>query len=312
MSDVLGCDAEPSNPLYTPLKCSLGCFVLNIRYKTLQASVDPIGAELSRLSINGTELIWHGDQSHWGGRAPILFPIVGELKNGQTEHNGKTYNMPRHGIARKAVFDCIEQSDSTITMRLKADATTLAAYPWLFELQVSFKATASGLDICYTVFNRDKTEMLFTLGSHPAFALNIDQEHSFEDYAIAFNKHETLETYALNEKGLLATESKPFKSDNNTIVLSETLFNQDALVFRDIQSNRISLTCKGKTVLSVQTGDAPHLGIWSKPGAPFVCIEPWLGTADFVNSDGQLANKPDLQTLAPGENFSHSISIDLH
>ena len=286
--------------------------MLKINYKTLQASINPTGAELSSLLNNGSELIWHGDENIWSGRAPILFPIVGALKDGKTTYDGKTYELPRHGIARKAIFECIEHSNSKITMRLKADETSLSAYPWHFELQVCFQVNASGIEVRYTVFNHDKTEMLFTLGSHPAFALKIDNDHQFEDYSIAFNETESFATYSLNEDGLLATESTPINSDNNKIVLSNTIFNQDALVFRDIQSNCISLLCKDKTLLSVLTGDAPHLGLWSKPGAPFVCIEPWLGTSDFVDSNGELASKPDLLSLPPGDSFQHSIAVVLN
>lgn len=283
--------------------------MLKIKHKTLQASINPAGAELSSLLNDGSELIWHGDETIWGSRAPILFPIVGSLKDGKTTYKGKTYELERHGFARKATFECIDHLNEKITMRLKADATTLLAYPWLFELQVCFEVSDSGLEISYTVFNLDKTDMLFTLGSHPAFALKIDSDHRFEDYAIEFNKAESLATYALTDDGLLSLESKPFNTNKYQFALSKTIFDQDALVFRDVQSNRISLRCKDKTLLSVHTGGAPHLGIWSKPAASYVCIEPWLGTSDFVNSNGELASKPDMLTLSPGDRFSHSISV---
>lgn len=285
--------------------------MLKIKHHSLEASINPIGAELSSLRNDGSELIWHGDASFWNGRAPILFPIVGALKDGKMTHNGQAYEMPRHGIARRATFKCIERTDATLCMSLKADDTTLAVYPWQFELQVNFSLSDSGIEICYVVLNHDENDLLFTIGSHPAFALKIDNNHQFEDYAIGFNKAESFASYALDDAGLLATQATPFETQDKSIVLSKDIFNQDALVLRDINSNRINLQCKGKTLLSVNTGGAPHLGLWSKPGAPFVCIEPWLGTSDFIDSNGEFASKPDLASLKPGDSFSHAIEINL-
>ena len=176
--------------------------MLKIKHHSLEASINPIGAELSSLRNDGSELIWHGDASFWNGRAPILFPIVGALKDGKMTHNGQAYEMPRHGIARRATFKCIEHTDATLCMSLKADNTTLAVYPWQFELQVTFSLSDSGIEICYVVLNHDENDLLFTIGSHPAFALKIDNNHQFEDYAIGFNKAESFASYALDDEGL--------------------------------------------------------------------------------------------------------------
>jgi len=273
------------------------------------------------LLSNNTEFIWCGDDQFWSGKAPILFPIVGALKDGHMICDGNRYDMPRHGIARRCLFKAIEHTDSSVTMRLTADAESLAVYPWNYELQVHFELHESGIGIRYDVFNRDNTDMLFAVGSHPAFALEINDQYQFSDYEISFNQQESLAIHRLNEEGLLDTEAQPL-SDNasatsgasmpgSAFALSEDIFNDDALVFRDIKSDRISLLRQGKLLLSVDTGGAPHLGIWAKPKAPFVCIEPWLGTSDFINSNGQFADKPDLHKLAPQQQFSHGITIHL-
>lgn len=293
--------------------------MLKIKHATLEAVINPKGAELSSLKHIGSEnsgltnadseLIWQGDKNFWSGRAPILFPIVGALKDGKMTYLGQHFDMPRHGIARHASFQCIDHSDTQIVMSLKADTASRTVYPWDFELQVHFVLDNSGIEIRYTVFNHDKTDMLFTLGSHPAFALQLSNTYQFKDYAISFNEAENFAHYPLTEEGLLETKAVAFNAHGKAITLSDDIFNHDALVFRDINSTAISLTRDSKNLLTVETGGAPHLGIWSKPGAPFVCIEPWLGTSDFVDSNGEFASKPDLITLAPDQTFNHTIKI---
>ncbi len=287
-----------------------------IKYNHLSAEINPDGAELSSLVSEGTELMWQGDEQFWSGRAPILFPIVGALKNGAMRYHGNRYELPRHGIARHATFEIIEQSESSIALRLTADDTSQKVYPWNFELQVRFTLSDTGIDVRYDIFNHDNTDMLFTIGSHPAFALEINDQYSFRDYEISFDHPESLATYQLNNEGLLDTKPQAFACSENstaagTFKLSEEIFNDDALVFRNIKSKHISLQRNGKVLLTVDTGGAPHLGIWAKPGAPFVCIEPWLGTSDFIDSSGDFETKPDLQKLAPQQKYSHGIAISV-
>ncbi len=280
-----------------------------ITHHNLLAEINPLGAELSSLQINGQETLWQGDEKFWTGRAPILFPIVGALKRGQTRIDGKPYEMPRHGIARRKTFECMDQTAHSVSMRLKADADSLTTYPWKFELHVHFTLQDQGIKIRYDVLNQDDHDMLFTLGSHPAFALAISDSIKINDYNILFSQKESLQRHLLTGDGLLENEPVAYPMLKNTITLSDDIFNDDALVFRDIKSDQIHLRCKQQTLLTVDTDGAPHLGIWAKPTAPFVCIEPWLGTSDFVNSNGDFNYKSDLQTLAPQQQYSHQIGI---
>ncbi|ASJ73575.1 aldose 1-epimerase family protein [Granulosicoccus antarcticus] len=277
-----------------------------IKNKNIEATINPVGAELSSLKINEREYLWHGDEKYWSGRAPILFPIVGALKEGRMSYQGADYQMGRHGFAKHATFECIASSSTSISMRLQSDSLTLQQYPWQFELLVHFILNDSGMDIRYEVINRDDKPMLFTIGSHPAFALDINDPAELADYTIMIDQSEPLHRYDLYESGLLNTVAEPHASEFS---LSETLFNNDALVFRDITAESVKLSHKGQTMLTVNTGGAPHLGIWSKPGAPYVCIEPWLATCDFADSDNQFENKPDLKSLEPGDTYEHSIGI---
>jgi len=224
--------------------------------------------------------------------------------------------MPRHGIAREATFNCIDQTESKIAMQLCSNTQLLTMYPWHFNLTVHYSLNSDTLSITYEVMNLDTNTMIFTLGSHPAFNLpetdSTLNELSISDFDIQFNRPENLQRILLDDAGLLATDNQAFELDNNTIKLSRTLFDQDALVFKNIESNRIVLRSKQEPRLSVNTGGAPHLGIWAKPGARFVCIEPWYGTSDYSNSDGNFENKPDMLSLQPKETFSHTLSVTIN
>ena len=285
--------------------------MIKIKHKQLEALINPNGAELSSLKLHDQEFLWQGDKRYWSGRAPILFPIVGALKDGSMNYRGKRYAMPRHGLARRSNFTPSVQSDNSITMVLKADEQSALQYPWNFELAARFSLSDSVLDIQYEVCNKDKDTMLFTIGSHPAFALELDGSHKLEDYAVQVDQSTPLRRYSLTDDGLLNPQAQSFDAPDNTIVLNNTLFDDDALVFRDISAETIRLCRFGQPVLSIDTNGAPHLGIWSKPGAAFVCIEPWLGTSDFTDSDGNFENKTDLQSLQPNQTFNHSIRIRL-
>jgi len=256
--------------------------------------------------------MWHGDANYWSGRAPILFPIVGSLKNQQFIDADSTYELPRHGLARRLNFDCVNTTNEKLVTRLRATEETLESFPWDFELLVEFTLAGNGIVINYKVINHDDRTMHFALGSHPAFVLPIDNTTPLSEFNVHFDNDEVLQRYQLNEQGLLETDAIAHPLSDGTINLSKELFDDDALVFRDIKSKNISLRHGNNTRLSIDTGEAPHVGIWSKPEAPFVCIEPWLGTSDFTDSDQKIANKPDIIDLAAGKHFSHTIKISLH
>lgn len=254
------------------------------------------------------ERLWQGDPTVWAGRAPILFPIVGALKNNQYLYQGKSYTLPRHGIARHAEFACIEHTTDRVTLRLTADADSLSVYPWQFELTVSFSMQQTKLLVQYAVTNQDTKPMFFTIGSHPAFAL--DRPPS--EYYIEFSEAETLQRFPLTTDGLL-TSGVDYLQDCDRLGLSDTLFDDDALIFKNIQSRSISLYHQDTPIVTVDTGGAPHLGLWAKPAARFVCIEPWFGFSDDADSPtGTLEDKPEMKQLATGELFNYEWNISLH
>ncbi|MBX2824989.1 MAG: aldose 1-epimerase family protein [Gammaproteobacteria bacterium] len=280
------------------------------------ATIQSVGAELISLGRAGgqhptEEFMWEGNPEIWSGRAPILFPVVGGLKDGRYRVFDQWFSMPQHGFVRRTEFTAIDHNEESLHLRCVADETSLAVFPWRFQFDVEFSWLHDELQVSYCVTNEDEREMFFNIGSHPAFRLPLggDTNTQIEDYLIEFSATETLDTYKIVD-GLLARQPERFLTADKRFPLSASLFDRDALVFMNILSRQVSLTHRltGARVI-VDTGGAPHLGIWGKPAAPYVCIEPWWGFADFDNADGYLENKAGIQQLAAGASFSTSIGI---
>lgn len=268
------------------------------------AQISELGAELKSFKDNHEyEYIWNGNPDIWSGTAPVLFPIVGKLNNNTYKFDGKEYAMNQHGIVRKRNFEVYRKEKSVISFIIGANAETMKVYPFDFELIVEFEVGNGLLTVSYFVINRGERQMYFTIGSHPAFHLNI-QNCKLGDYYIEFEKEETIDCYVI-EAGLLADKTLPLFLNNEKIIpITKDLFNDDALVFKNIQSNSISI--KNDLIgynLTLKTGGAPHLGIWAKPGAPYVCIEPWFGFADKVGFNDDLSKKEGMLKLKPKESF---------
>lgn len=268
------------------------------------------GAELRSFydKANDREIMWQADPDVWGGSAPILFPIVGQLRDGKTTINGRVYEIPKHGLVRQRNAAVIEHGPDHITFAFESDAKTLVHYPFLFLLEVEFRLGFQTLDVLYRVKNTGTEEMLFTIGSHPAFALNLESAR-LEDYSIEFVEPATIDLHGL-ENGLLAKKGANKQIDAHGVQLSATLFENDALIFPNLGSRTLRLkACKEKRYLEIDTHGAPHLGLWAKPGAAYICVEPWYSYDDHADSDGQFANKPGILRLARGDTFNTGYSI---
>lgn len=265
-----------------------------------------IGAELCSLqSPEGTEYIWQAGPE-WPRHAPTLFPVVGTLRNDIFTHKGLTYQMPRHGFARDSHFELRHTSGNQAVFYLRANAETLNHYPFEFELQISYKLSANTLFVGYSVQNQGTGKMPFTLGAHPAFLLDGD----LTDYALDFNGPDALKIYKLGD-GLLLHSSEILALTDGKLPLSDALFESDALVIRDLKNARITLRKNGTKKVRVQADTFPHLGLWKKPGAPFLCIEPWMGHADWVDASEELALKDGIITLEPERVFNTSFAIEV-
>ena len=275
----------------------------------LNVYVKSHGAELCSLKDSGgNELLWQADPAVWNRHAPVLFPIVGKLRDGCYTLNGKTYELPPHGFARDMDFALIERSSSDLVYQLLPTAETRKSYPFEFDFRIAYHLTGQTLSIKYSVKNGSKGTMPFSVGAHPAFML----PGPIDECVLEFGKKETLYARLINSKGLLSNETVPVLKDSNILPLSKTLFDRDALIFLDMASDRITLSTKNSSRrLTVEFPGFPQLGIWAKPGAPFVCIEPWYGHADPEQPYGDIMNKPGIRQLPAGVTFTceHRILI---
>lgn len=280
--------------------------IVTITNNKISASIDTIGAELIRLEKDNQNCIWTVDDTYWNKTSPILFPIVGRLKNDSYKYDGKTYELPRHGFARNFEFQILNKTENSIIFVLDSNSETLKNYPFEFQLQLEYELDGNELKMKYSVENKSQVTMPFSIGAHPAFAI----ENSFSDYSLKFNQTEEFISYELDNEQF-NTISKKIQSENGIIDLNYTLFEKDALVFKHLESNELTLLKKKEPVLSVQFEGFPYLGIWTKPNAPFLCIEPWCGLADNVNHNGNIFEKEGINLLHPQEFFSRTIKIKI-
>ena len=286
---------------------------IQLHNEHLIAHVNYHGAELSRLYSKqfDREILWNGDATYWGRHAPVLFPFVGKLKNGEYEHEGSTYNLGQHGFARDQEFSLIEKSDSHCVLELVASENTKQLYPFDFSFRTTFTLTNNGLKTSYTVKNTDNSTLLFSLGAHPAFNCPMEN-NKLEDYQLIFQQKETAQTLLLDSSGLLSDQKSAFLNNQDTIKLNDDLFEKDALMFTNLKSNALTINAE-KDELSVKVSweNFPYLGIWKPLGAPFLCIEPWYGIADFNNASGKLSEKFGIISLEKGNTFNANYVVTI-
>lgn len=266
----------------------------------LQARIHPKGAELQSLYHKAYELeyMWSGDAAWWGKYSPILFPIVGQLVNDTYTWQGKDYRLPRHGFARDMVFDLASATASEVVFRLVANETTRAVYPFDFALSVTYTVHENRIRVAYQVDNTAGTELLYSIGAHPAFAVPLVPGTSYSDYFIRFEQPETAPRWLIRD-GLI-DQPEDLLQATQELPLTHDLFYRDALVFKQLRSHHITLgSNRTPHGLTMNIRDFPYLGIWAAKNAPFVCLEPWQGIADAVTHNGMLEAKEGMIHLDP-------------
>jgi len=278
-----------------------------ISNSTLKASIKHAGAELFSIKdTQGNEYIWEGNPDFWGKHSPVLFPIVGTLKNNTYKIDEKEYHLPRHGFARDMEFSLIEKTENKAVFSLKSSEETLEKYPFEFELQLIYTLNESSLNLEYKVINNGNKKMPFSIGAHPAIAL----PNNFENYAFQFEKEENLKYYLL-ENDLISSKTKVLETKNNLVPLNYELFKNDALIFKTLESKSLTILNDSKPYVKVDFKDFPSLGIWTKENAPFVCIEPWIGYSDTEENTGDLYKKEGILILDVNKDFSAKFSITI-
>jgi galactose mutarotase-like enzyme len=278
----------------------------------LHAEVNPLGAQLSILrDASGRDLLWNGDPAVWTGRAPILFPIVGELAGGQYRLGDKTYSLSRHGFARGKPFNVVAATSSTATFRLQADESTLAVYPFRFELDLRFAVSGATLTVIASVRNLGDTNMPASFGYHPGLRWPLPYGRERASHFIEFALDEPAPIRRLNSVGLLTSDAHPTPVSDKRFVLDDALFTNDVVIFDQVRSRSVTYGAADGARIRVSFPDAPYLGVWTKPGAPFVCIEPWHGIADPAGFSGDFTAKPGVFTVAPGGVQSIEMTLTL-
>ena len=278
-----------------------------IKNSILTAEIKHFGAELISLKTNlNKEYIWEGNPEFWGKHSPVLFPIVGTLKNNSFHHNEIEYHLSRHGFARDMEFELIDATENSATFSLQSSAETVKVYPFEFELQIIYTLRENNLSIIYKVINKGKIAMPFSIGAHPAFTL----PNQFQNYVIAFEKDESLEYYLL-QKDLISNKTKKLEVHDKKIPLNYELFEDDALIFKTIKSKSLTILENENPILRVHFEDFPSLGIWTKKNAPFICVEPWFGYSDTTENSGNLFEKEGIQILESNTTFHSKFSIEI-
>src|SRR5882762_844103 len=277
----------------------------------LKVTIETLGAELRSMFAKERqqEYLWQGAPEWWPRRAPVLFPIVGKLNNNAYQVNGKVFSLPQHGFARDNEFTVGERRANAIEFVLKSGPELLLKYPFPFELKIGYSVEGPTLHVRYEVGNSGSQPMYFSIGAHPGFALQSGE--SLSDYNVEFEKRETLDRHLL-DGGLFNGKTERVITNEKVLSLSSDLFAKDALVFKGMQSTRLYLKSrKSNYSLKFSYPDFPYFGIWSKPGATFLCLEPWCGMADNNGFEGEFKAKEGIQMLEAGRIFHRSFSIEI-
>ncbi len=278
----------------------------------LIVKIKPKGAELTSVFNKKTELeyMWNADPAFWGKTSPVLFPIVGTLKDDTYIYKNKPHRLSRHGFARDMVFEVTDSAAGAAVFTLNSSPQLMENYPFMFRLDIKYTLEANYIHVNYLVTNSGEDDMYFSIGGHPAFkAPMVDNTH-YEDYYLEFNEVENVPRWPISSGGLIEDSTKPLLNETNKIQLNKTLFNEDALVIKKLKSDVVSLKCsKHQHGLDFHFDGFPFLGIWAAKNADFVCIEPWCGIADSVTHNQQLVEKEGIEIVNAGKSWSRVWSV---
>ena len=274
----------------------------------LKISAVDRGAELKAITAlaDGTEYLFDSDPTWWRYSAPILFPIVGRVVDNKYRAEGKEFTLPGHGFGRTSTFEFVGEEADKLTFKLGWSEETLKVYPYKFALEVSYALEDSTVKVIWKVANVDDKTIYFSIGAHPAFACPIVKGEEFTDCYLKFNRPEKSSRLMLTTSGPLSRERVPLL-DGTELPLNYAMFKDDALVFDDLKSDEVSICSrKSSKSLTVRAKGFPYWGIWTpvKGGAPFLCIEPWHGLADYADFKGELKDKVGIRKLEVGETFT--------
>ena len=273
-----------------------------------------LGAELTRIYSKTTKLeyLWEGDAEFWNRQSPVLFPIVGGLKDKKYVVDGVEYKLPQHGFARDSEFQIIEQEGDFVVLELLSSEETLKIYPFKFSLQITYRIDKNKLSVGYKVINKDSKEILFSIGGHPGFKCPLVNGTSFEDYYFEFPEVENPTQTFINIAIGLRKEKIAQVDLGKKIHLKYDLFKNDALIYEGLKSTEVSLlSTKHQHGLKFSFTNFNYLAFWTKgKDAPFICIEPWCGIADSESGQNEFSEKLGVEKLAIDKTFDTEYSME--
>jgi len=278
----------------------------------LKIEVSSKGAELGSLvsKDTGTEYLWSGDATYWAKKSPVLFPIVGTLKDDTYIYNNNSYKLTRHGFARDMDFTKTGQSDVSLTMTLESTEETLAKFPFPFKLDIIYSLENDRLHVDYHVSGTGGDNMYFSIGAHPAFKIPLEEGLIYEDYYFEFEQNENALRWLISGEGLINPAAVPILTDSKKLPVTRDLFTKDAVVLKHLNSEKVYLKSDKSTHgVEFDFPRFPFLGLWTAKGGNFVCIEPWCGIADSTTTNQDFVNKEGINLLTPGEIFKRRWSV---
>ena len=278
-----------------------------IENEHLKVGVKEFGCELTSIvsKATGFQYLWQGDEKIWSGQSPILFPIVGRLIDDRYTLDGVEYEMPKHGFARKLKWNFLESNGASMKFVLSDSEDTFKIYPYYFDLVVTYTLEGKNLTVSHDIINKNDGVMLFSLGAHPAFNCKIGDK-------LTFSEKETLSTVKIDlTDSLRLPDTVPVLNDETNVIITEDVFNEDALIFNGVKSEFITLRSDDHNrTVTFTLGGAPWLGIWAKPGAPYVCIEPWCGVNDSQIKKADFSEKDGINAIGKGEKWNFTWSAE--
>jgi galactose mutarotase-like enzyme len=289
-----------------------GAECANIASEALEVEISALGAELAAIrDRRGRDLLWNGDPAVWSGRAPILFPVIGMLRDGRYRFDGGAFEMPKHGFARHSMFEILPGAADAVTMRLDASAATRAIYPFEFRLELTFAVQVSALHVTAAIANRGDGPMPASFGFHPALRWPLPFDHPRAEHLIRFAHPEPAPVRRIDGAGLLTPTPHPTPIVGDRLWLRDELFADDALIFDQLKSRSVRYGAEGGPCIEVSFEDFSTLGVWTRPGAPFICIEPWQGLSDPEGFNGDIRDKPGIMNIPVGETRTLSMGLAL-
>ncbi len=282
----------------------------NLKYQNLEIVVNSKGAELEHIYCNGKDYMRSRDE-YWNRKSPVLFPIVGKLRDLKTNIDGKTYNMNQHGFARDKEFELIEKGENKLVFSIEYNEETLKMFPYKFKLDIEYVIENNKLDVNYLVKNIDEKDIYFNIGGHPGFKLPIYENETFKDYSVVFECVETWNAPTVASNGTLNFKDTILYEGLDKIDLDYKYFEIDAIVIPGIKSRTVKLVNKENKGIEFSYYGFNTLAIWTKPNAPFVCLEPWKGYADHSDSDYDFKKKDDIVCLEKNDIYKAGFSVNI-